>query len=223
MAERPWIFLTNTFEVRTRKSNRKMLSLVTDTHAKLKAELADPEILQMFNLLDPAYDSYRQICINYDVAKGDYRGDTLAFKNLINGMSVEVRKWESAVRAVYVEDSAEEAAIFPHKRNPFLKSTYESRLSAIGTLAEQLAGIPALSAAHVMVQSFYNQALSTRLAQQEEEGDLAKQSDLRENQRVVVAKALYGVLGLLMCKYRENPEEIDRYFDLSLLRIKSVQ
>lgn len=217
----PWIFLINTFEVNTRGSNRKMLTLVTDTHAKLNNEVSDPDILIIFDRLDPAYNAYRQICINYDLVEGNYAGETEAFENLMDTLPFEIRKWESKVRAVYVEDTPKERAIFPHKRNPYLSGNYEERLSAIGTLAEKLELDSTLSAAHIMVGSFYNLALSTRLTQQQEEGALGQLSDLRENQRVLVAEELYGALGVLMYIYRSDRAQIERFFDLTMLRTRA--
>lgn len=220
MAQRPWIHIINTFEANTRGSNRKMLSLVTDTYAKLSVGVADADILLLRNLLEPHYIAYRQVSMDYDVVAGNREGGTLAFEQVMDSVPMEVRKWESGVRAVYYEDTPEERAIFPNKRNPFLKGTYEERLSAIGALKQKLNTIPALASTHALVQSFYTMAMGTRLAQQQDEGSLAQISDLREQQRVLVADTLYGVLGSLMFKYRSSREHIDNYFDLTLLRSK---
>lgn len=218
MAEQMWRFLINTFEVQTEGSNVKMLSLATDTHAKLKNEISDPDINVIFEAFDPFYNAYRQICINYDLAAGDYEGETLGFETLMDSIPTEIRKWEAGVRFVYVEDSPEERAIFPDKRTPFLQGTYEDRISAVGTLVEKLSSDPALAAVHTLVQSFYNTALSARLAQQGEEGNLGQLSDLRENQRLITADEMYGVLGRLMYKFRNDRDQVERFFDLSLLR-----
>ena len=220
MATRPWIFQINTFDVNTRGSNVKMLSLATDTDAKLQNENADPDILELYNLLHPVYDTYRLVCINYDMAAGDYEGETLAFESIMDSIPTEVRKWEGGVRAVYFEDTPEEKAIFPNKRNPFLNGTYEDRLSAIGTLAAKLNTDPALAATYTLVNNFYTSALAARLAQQQDEGALGQLSDLREQQRLLVAQAMYGVLGGLMLKFMATPDQIDRFFDLQLLRRK---
>lgn len=210
--------MINTFEVNTRNSHRKMLSLVTDTHGKLSGGIADADIAMLFALLDPIYNNYRQINIDHDVVAGNREGGTLAFENVLDQISVQLRVWESGVRAVHYEDTPEERAIFPNKRGPFQTGTYEERVSAIGVLAQKLSTIPALASTFALVQSFYNMALGTRLAQQQGEGALAQMSDLREQQRIIVADTLYGILGYLMFKYRSNRDMIDNYFDLTLLR-----
>jgi hypothetical protein len=54
--------------------------------------------------------------------------------------------------------------------------------------------------------------------QQTTEGALGQLSDLRENQRLLLADELEGVLGTLMFMHCHNLTEIERYFDLTLLR-----
>lgn len=222
MATRNWSFTINTFDVNTRGSNVKMLSLATDTHAKLMNENGDPDILNLFNILDPQYNNYRQVCINYDMVEGNYGGGTLAFENLLDTLPRHLRIWESGVRAVHYEDSPEEKAIFPSKRNPFLKGTYEERLIAIGALAKRLSSEPDLDDTYTLVNNFHVLALSTRLAQQQDEGAIAQMSDLREQQRKLVAEALFGVLGGLILKFRATPKQVNRFFDLELLRRKGA-
>src|SRR3989304_2450811 len=185
MKTRDWIFSINTFEVNTSSSNKTMLSIATDTEAKLQAESADLDINILHTGYFPIYDAYRQICINYDVAEGNRKGKTLNLENLIKiKLSEEVRKWEGFVRSIYVEDSPEEVEIFPNKRDPFLQGTYEDRISAVGTLAARLA-----SDANTSIQgyaptvlSFYNLIFSARDMEQNKEGLIGLLSDTREQQ-----------------------------------------
>jgi len=213
-----WRYLINTFEVNTVGSHVKMNSIATDTHAKLKAEESDPQIADTLVVFEPVFLAYRSINQQYNFRVGDYRGATLGFENIIDSVPEVIRAWESGVRAVYIEDTPEERAIFPNKRGPFEKGTYEDRLDAIGALATKTSGIPALAGVGAQVTSFYNMALASRLAQQTDEGSVGQISDLRENQRILLSKEMMGVLGKLMFIHRFNLVEVERYFDLSLLR-----
>lgn len=213
-----WRYLINTFNVNTTGSHVKMLSLATDTHAKLKAEESNPLIAEILSVYEPVFFAYRDIGQQYEFRTGDYRGATLGFENIIDSVPQVIRQWESGVRAVYIEDTPEEKAIFPGKRGPFQTGTYENRLNAIGALATKTSGIPALAGVGAQVTSFYNTALAARLAQQMDEGSVGEISDLRENQRILLSKELMGVLGRLMFIHRYNLVEVERYFDLSLLR-----
>ena len=221
MATRAWIFSINTFEVNTQGSNKNMLSIATDTEAKLQAESSDPVINNLYTAYFPVYDAYRQININYDVAAGNSKGQTLNLENLMAvELPKEIRKWEGFVRSIYVEDSTDEVSIFPNKRAPFLQGTYEDRISAIGTLAARLAADPnvGIQSYAPTVLSFYNLIFSARDTEQNKEGLLGMLSDTREQQRVLLANELYGVLGGLMRKFKSSPQQITRFFDLSLLR-----
>ena len=66
MPDRPWKYLINTFDVVTRESQRTMLSIATDTEAKLEAESSDPDINAIYVLYFPVHDAYRLIYINYE-------------------------------------------------------------------------------------------------------------------------------------------------------------
>ena len=224
MAKRMWLYLNNTFEVNTAGSNVKMLSIATDTHSKLQAQIADSVIAAIMASYDPVYQAYRQICSNYDLVAGNREGSTLNFENLITeDLPVEIRKWEGTVRNVYYEDSPQEKAIFPNKRRPFLQGTYEDRLLAVNTLYDKLNTDSNFSTLAPQVQSFYNLLLSARDSQQQEEGTLGLLSNTREQQRVLMAVELYGALGALMNKYKATPETVAQFFDLSLLRTTGLE
>ena len=212
-----WRYRINTFLSNTRGSSVKMLSLSTDTHAKLKAEEASPAIAAILLIYEPVFFAFRDLDQQYGVKSGNYAGSTLGFEQYLDQMPLKLRQWESLIRAVYIEDSEEETAIFPNKRTPFLDGTYEKRLEALGTLKLQTAADAALAAANVQVTSFYNAALGARLVQQTNEGSLKQLSDLRENQRILLSEELMGVLGQLLFIHRHNLVEVERYFDLTLL------
>lgn len=213
-----WRYTINTFEVNTVGSNVKMLSLSADTYAKLKAEEANPAIAAILLIYEPVYFAYRDIDQQYGVKSGEYQGNTLDWEHYLDQMPQKLRQWESLIRFVYIEDSPQEKAIFPNKRAPFESGTYESRLEALGSLKLKTGSDVALAAANAQIASFYNAASGARLVQQTSEGSLGQLSDLRENQRLLLADELEGVLGQLMFIHRHNLVEVERYFDLSLLR-----
>lgn len=213
-----WRYSINTFEVNTRGSNVSMLSLSTDTYAKLKAEESNPAIAAILAIYEPVFFAYRDLDQQYGVKAGEREGNTLGFEQYLDQMPLKLRQWESLIRAVYIEDSPEEKAIFPNKRKPFESGTYESRLDALGSLKLKTAADPTLATATTQITSFYNAALGARLVQQTSEGALGQLSDLRENQRILLADELVGVLGQVMFIHRHNLAEVERYFDLSLLR-----
>jgi hypothetical protein len=220
--ERQWIFLINTFLVNTRNSFKLALTLFEDTYAKLAADAEhDADVAVMYNDFKPFYIAYRDLYAQKQSTLGIYEGETLNFETLLSEMPTQVRRWEGQVRALFIEDSPEERAIFPNKRNPFLQGTYEQRVSAVETLFFTLSKYPALSAVANMVETFYNRLEATRLTQQKQEGQSSKIGSLLEKQHLITCQEMYGVLGRLMYKFRYEPQRIADYMEIGLLRSKS--
>lgn len=222
MANRDWIYVNNTFLVNTKNTYRKANKLFTDTYAKLTNESADPDIAVMVAEYEPVFESFVNNYANWKTAKGTYHGKTVNVEDLLGQqLTLNLKKWEGAVRAVFTEDTPTEIEIFPNKRTPFLQGTYDDRIIVMKALADKLLDYPALAATQLVVESYYNQVKSSRLLQQQKEGLVAGLSILIENQRIIVCQVLYGILGLLMHKYKTDPNDLIRFFDLELLRSTS--
>lgn len=225
MATREWFYIMNTFEVQTRRNFKKMLTLDLDHYGNL-VEAADlqPAIIPLRDDYLPLHTSYQNIYALWQGAEGTHEGSTIAVKTLMENLNTDLRVWEGVVRFVFPEDSADERSIFPDKRRPFQKGTYEQRISAIRTLYLKLAtytGEALLVTLSATVQSFYNNIEAARLAQTGDEMGITAQRDLLEEQRVLCARGMYGNLGRLMYIMRENPVNIESFWDLSLLRNSS--
>lgn len=211
--------IANTFEINTQGSHRKAFRVFTDTTAKLEAEIADPDIAVMYNEFQAVSKVYQTIYSQSKQTGFTYHGKTANLEQVLTAeLPIELRKWEAKIRYHFYEDSPTEQEIFYNKRSPFLSGTYEDRITAISALSEKTKEFDVLADVQLQIESFYNLAQSARLVQQQNEGMVGKLSDLLENQRVLVCDVLYGVLGLLMHKYRHNRHQILRYFDWSLLR-----
>lgn len=209
----------NTFEINTQNSQKKAFRVFTDTMAKLKNEIADPDIAIMYNELEPVFTVYQTIYSQSKQTGFTYHGKTANVEQLLStSLPNELRKWEAKIRYHFYEDSPTEQEIFYNKRSPFLSGTYEDRISAISALSEKTKEYSVLADIQLQIESFHNLVQSARLIQQQNEGMVGKLSDLLENQRVLVCDVLYGILGLLMHKYRHSRHQILRYFDWSLLR-----
>ncbi len=222
MPPREWIYVNNTFLVNTKNTYRRANKLFADTYAKLTNEVADPDIALMVAEYEPVFESFVNNYANWKTAKGTYHGKTVNVEDLLGEqLKVNLRRWEGNIRAVFNEDTPTEIEIFPNKRTPFLQGTYEDRIIAMKALSDKLLEYPALAATQLLVESYYNQVKSSRLLQQQKEGSVGALSILIENQRIIVCHVLYGILGLLMHKYKTDPNDLVRFFDLELLRRSS--
>lgn len=220
--KRSWIYLINTFAVQTNSSHKKALILFEDTYSKLiSAGNQDPDIATIAANFEPYYRAYKDLNAQKQVASNRYEGRTSQFENVLAEIPTELRKWEAMVRIQYIEDSVEERMIFPNKRAPFSSGTYESRINAIKALVLNLQDFPNLQSLQTMVQTFYDKIEQARWTQQQQEGKNDSLSSLLEEKRIETCQEIYGILGLLMHKFRNNPDRIADFFDLTLLRTSS--
>ena len=219
MAKKNWIYTNNIFLNQTYGSQKKALILFEDTFSKLAAGAqSDRNLSAIHASFRPSYEAYQELTAKKNKAQNFYEGHTTRFETQMENVGLELRRWEGAVRAVYVEDSAEERMIFPNKRSPFLAGSYENRLNAIKTLAMSLEDFPVLAQVQTDVKNFYDTVALIRQKQQEYEGLNDQLSSDLETKRVETCWILYGVLGQLMHHFQHQADKICDFFDLSLLR-----
>lgn len=223
--ERIWIYANNTFDVQTRNSFKKMLTLTLDHYGKLVlATASNSDFVPLRDDYEPFHLEYQNDYNAWVTAGGVHEGSTLSVEELLEQLNTELRSWEATVRYVFPEDSPQERSIFPNKRAPYQTGTYEQRISAVKGLSIYLATFvaePLLVALSTTVMDFYNTIEAARLAQTGNELGISSRSAALERARINCATAMYGNLGQIMYIYRENPVEIEQFWDLSLLRYTS--
>jgi hypothetical protein len=133
-------------------------------------------------------------------------------------VTVWLPSWEGKVFYHYPKGTAAATAIFPRNRAPFQTSSYEEKVQAVRTLKEVLASYPLLADLMTDVSTKYDLLLNARNAQKQQMGLTAGYADLLEKQRQELCVMLYRNLGALMDRFGERPTDIERFFNLRLLR-----
>jgi hypothetical protein len=214
-----WRYLSNVFETATKNSFKKMLLVLTDSYSKTEALKTDPEIEAIFNRTTPVYNDYSKAYSDWTAAKGNREGETQRFnEKMVELVDVKIKQWDAKVRAEYLEDTADYLKIFPSGRTGFRTGAYDIRINNVGALATALKSFPALAAVYTDVDTFHKDILNIRNVQTHNEELVKDASDILEEKRIAAANMLYGNLGRLMDKYRDNPLLVEKFFDLSLLR-----
>ena len=217
--KRLWRFLLNTFNSTTRSSYKKMLLILRDHLPRLDGEKADPEIATLYNRTLPVFQDYQTSYSNWSVAKGSHEGETKRFNLMLDELSeVKVKEWEATVRVVFNEDSPDYLVIFPEGRTGFRSGAYDMRIQHVSDLAGRLTNYVQFEDLKTEVDT-YCKALEGQRNTQTKAAEKVKASSVTlEEKRLASAEMLYGNLGFLMNKHRANPLQIEKYFDLSLLR-----
>jgi hypothetical protein len=224
MFKKLWKFLINTFLVVTRNSYKKALSLGVDHLARLVANQANPVIAAMVVTFDPVVQAYLAAEQNLNAALGDYFGETQSVESLFDFLNIDrLPYWEGQLFYHFPKGSVDANKLMHNGRGDFQTGTYEQRILAIKTFGDKCALIPLLVPLSVNVLAFHTQIASARALQLSDgEGQVAALRDLRETARVALCGEMYGNLGLLMHLHRFDPAQVEKYFDLTLLRSKKT-
>ncbi len=216
---RDWIFQINTFESNTRGSSKKMYLLASDHQSKLESQNSDPDIALMFGDFTPVYTAFYTARKAWMIASGSYKGKTQGFTEMLENMQTKrLARWEGKIFAEFPEGSDTATEIFPRARRPYYEGIYDDQVLAFEALADKLTEYPVLAATQAEVQGEAANLRALRNAQQNKEGAVDAFSTAMEQNRIIVADAIYGNLGKLMFKFRTQRERISDFFELQHLR-----
>lgn len=219
MLKKIWIFLSNTFLVVTATSFRKMLLIGTDHARKLDAEKSDPDIDFLLKRYEPVLENYKNALSRANANFGVQKSNTTVFKNYVEELyEVWMPAWEGKVFNIYPKGTPESIAIFPNQKGTVRKGTQEEMLLALKTLANVVNTFEPLKFLAEDIEAKRTLLEQAKGTQSTTKGKRGLYSDELEQQRKKLAAALYGNLGRLMDKFQDDPSQVERFFDLSLLR-----
>jgi len=219
MAAELWHFAENQFDNATKKSRKRMNILIQDHIAKLKAELDDPDIAFLYERTLPVEQEWTKRYTGWKTAKGIYKGETNRFEALLDKLKDDKSpEWDNKIKVEVGEGTSDYIAIMPRGREPFYEGGRDERVAEVLAFAKRLEGFPALAAVKTDAEAFHTQINDSRLLQQGKEEKADKASDAVEEQRVIVARMMYANTGRLIDKFPEAPENIERFFELQVIR-----
>ncbi len=227
MATRSWIFIINTFYSNTRNSMKKALTLTNDHVARLTANEADPEILDIKNDYLPLHTGFLTAQHQLDSKLGFYHGQTQTFEELLEELAkTKINEWRGTVFNIFPEGTPDARAIFPRDREPFQADTYDQRVEAVETLSITLATYiskPTLVTLSAAVHTYHLTLTGARALQQTDEGSVATLRSNLKAAHIIMCDGLYRNLGLLMAKFSTTRSRVADFFDLTLLRSTAAE
>jgi hypothetical protein len=213
-----WNYISNVFLNATRSNFKKMLGLVNYHISALEAEKEDTDILALYNTSKPEIDSYKSNFAMWSGAKGDLAGETMRFNNCLEKLSEKLSSWDVAIQQVYREKTPEYKAIFSKGKKVFYSGTFDQRINELDTLELQLKQYATLATVLTSVKAYNSELKGYKTNKEKNSEKLDKASKQLETSRINVGKTMFRNLGMLIYKFVENPKEIERFFDLELLR-----
>ncbi len=217
--ETPWNYEQNQFDNATKRSNALMLVLSSDHLSKLKAQPAEPEIVALAVRTEPLHQVFVQHYIGWKNAKAARKSGTFQVEQMLGELSgSKIKQWDIQIQGQHLEGTAQYMNLLPDRRGPFQTGAIEQRIDEVEALGVRLQGYPMLAATKADVDLFKNALLSARDQQQQDEHRIAFASTDVEKARKDVATIMYGNLGVLMDKYREMPERLATFWEVSLMQ-----
>lgn len=214
-----WPYQNNQFDNSTKESFVLMLILSNDHTAKLMAQAADPEIDALFTRTAPLDAAYTTGYSTWKSAVGTRMGGTLRVEQLLAELSgTRIKQWDIQIQGVHIEGTPDYTVLLPNRRGPFQNGTIDERINEVQGLGTRLADYPALAATKTNVDAFYTTLRSARDNQQLLEQRIAQSSSELELARLAVARIMYGNVGVLMNKYRDTPEFVGNFWEVSLMQ-----
>jgi hypothetical protein len=217
-----WRYLSNQLSVVTVDNYKKGL-IINNYHdaalEKIKNAHPTDTVLAM---LYQRYHPLSEIVVDeYQVWKGMggiKMGSTLNLDQLLATTSSKLNIWEPAIMGKFVKTSSEYKTIFPNGRLGLTRGSKDTRVGAIKTLAQSLAGIADLATTKAAIDVFYGEIKAARSNQ------LGSKSAVGQGSSAIgiaVANAMemqYRNLGLLIDKYYATPQMIESLFDVATLQ-----
>lgn len=217
MAE--WSYLQNQFDNSTQGSFALMLELGNDHIAKLEAQQVDPDIAALLARTQPLQVDYGKVYTTWKSATAVRKGATLKIDLLLAELSsLKIKQWDIQIQGQYLDGTPEYMTLLPEKRGPFQKGSKDERINAVEALHLRLGNYSTLATTQADVNSFMTDLVDARDMQQQKEQLIAHGSDDLEKARVELATMMYGNLGVLMDKYRNTPDYINNFWEVSLMQ-----
>lgn len=221
--EASWAYTRNPF-VTTLLSYKKMDMMATDHHDKLKNNLGDPEIDNLYHThFLPAYAAFKDAYTQVGVTQSRYGLRTDNFTQLVSLLGTDkIDDWDIQIQATsggqFRKNTNNYKMLFPNGRSAYQSEAYEQRILTLSELSTSLGDFPVLATIKTDVDNFLMQIRAARTEQQGFENQLSIDRSTLDNARSNLALAMHKVLGFLIYKYTDNPKRIEDFFELAYIR-----
>ena len=204
--------------IRTEDSRKKLRIFGTNHYTALDEEKADPIILDLFNRTTTPHTEFISTFDDFTSKNAIRKGFTVQFKGLINGLVKKIESWEASVVVEYPRESPTYVQLFPNGRAGLYKGGYEAVIGKLNAFYLVLDPLVFAGNPKVDVQAYITQMTTSRSSQLNAEQGIDAASDLLTEKHHAYANIIFGNWGALIDKFRDTPDEANRFFDYSILR-----
>jgi hypothetical protein len=214
-----WSYVENQFLNSTDNSFKKAVIIAQKHDSFLFADKDDPFILVLYTFFHPLYVALNAAYDALIALEGTREGSTLNIRQKLRlQRSPKARLWDNAIQKVYDKDSPQYKALLPNGRKPLQVGPQLMRINAVNIVSTAIGTDTLLADLKTELDAWYDE-LNTDFTEHEGDGSEVKDaSDKVELARVAMCEGMYKDMADLMGKYYQNPELIEKYFPLDLIR-----
>ena len=214
-----WQFASNTFLLLAERSLKRFYKFTFNFMEALQAEASDPKIEEIRHSINPSFTAFKAAYAGNKSQTGIRKGDTNQQNTLFDVLHKEkMPDWYRKIVVEHPPKTPDFIKIFPQGLAPFDNAPIEERLIYLNNVIATLGHYPAFSQIVAEMILFEKQIELARKAQQQSGTEVKVGSDDVKAKAETMAKEMYGALGMLMYQFRNNPENILKFFNLTLLR-----
>lgn len=220
MKHKPWQHSHNTFESVTEDNFKFSYKLTLSHETKMNSEAqTDPSVAPRATAYQVKSQSFTHQYSVWQQLSGECSSATQLMREKFRELQmVKSKSWNIGILLVYPEISAGYERIMPKGRKVFYQGTFSHRIAALDSLSISLDTEPALTAVKTDVDAFIVD-IKARFQAQKDKQELLKSASVElEKRRVTVMTAMFSDLGFFIEKYPDSPKDIERTFDLALIR-----
>jgi hypothetical protein len=222
--EMNWHYLNNVFLSSKRRRNYKKLSKLAENHLEsLKANANEPGIQTLIDRTQPLFDDYEEALLEKNQSKGTASAYVYSLKELLDQMPEKLAAWDAIIQTVFPVKTFEYHEIFALNRSEIYKGNTTQVLQKIKNFRTTVEKYPQLSIIQTQVKDYVialNDTMDTKGTKKE---SVELNSDVFDKKYDALAIILYRNLGALIDLYGAEPQQIVRFYMLSLLRTSKKQ
>ena len=219
-----WSALENPFVNVTKNSNKMAMSLSNYHEAFLKQlTINDPGDLDwpiLHSRYEPLHTTLTDIYIEWKNMDALKESKTDVLDALMENMTENINEYDLQVQVVYRKTNPQYTQYFPDGHKPFHNGTITDKILAVKALGQSMNGDPALAAIKALVDAFYGQLNTARDLQEAAKAQVATLSNDVAKAVTAAMQMQWRNFGFLINKYFETPEQIEPFFEISILTKK---
>ncbi len=215
---RTWQYLVNPFLAATTNSFA-LAQLISNHHlTALQVVSEDPFFKSMYEAYLPLYTAYEDGYSKWKAQAQQQTGQTDSLNKLLKGLKDKVEDWDTQVKQVHKKDTSEYKSLLGAGRKAFTAGTQANRIASVKAFAKNLKNISSLKYVWEDVEKYGDRLAAALNNKDSAKKDTGNHSDSLEAARVAICNQQYAHLGLLINKYADKPEMVEKFFDTSNIR-----